>query len=203
MSFQRSPLSYLLAGISSLPVPPRQFEFIYRFTITPPPDTRRLQIWVPLAANTQYQRVTLLKAEGPIRWRETSDPVFNNPMLSGEVLQPPVQPLEVALHFRVVRAESYALASPETNLSRYLMPDRLVPLDTRFQEMARQIAGEKTTALEKARALYDFVLGYMAYDKSGTGWGRGDAVYACDVRRGNCTDFHSLFIALARSLIAA
>jgi len=39
----------------------------------------------------------------------------------------------------------------------------------------------------------------MKYDKSGSGWGRGDAVYACDVKTGNCTDFHALFIALARS----
>ncbi|MGH9446216.1 MAG: transglutaminase-like domain-containing protein, partial [Terriglobia bacterium] len=29
--------------------------------------------------------------------------------------------------------------------------------------------------------------------------GRGDALWACDSHHGNCTDFHSLFIALARS----
>ncbi|MBI3194808.1 MAG: transglutaminase domain-containing protein, partial [Ignavibacteriae bacterium] len=29
--------------------------------------------------------------------------------------------------------------------------------------------------------------------------GQGDAIYACDVKRGNCTDFHSLFIGLARA----
>jgi transglutaminase-like putative cysteine protease len=29
--------------------------------------------------------------------------------------------------------------------------------------------------------------------------GRGDAIYACNVKEGNCPDFHSLFIALARS----
>jgi transglutaminase-like putative cysteine protease len=40
----------------------------------------------------------------------------------------------------------------------------------------------------------------MKYDKSGTGWGRGDAVYACDARAGNCSDFHAYFIALARSI---
>jgi len=44
------------------------------------------------------------------------------------------------------------------------------------------------------------VIGRMRYDKSGTGWGRGDAKYACDIRTGNCTDFHSYFIALARSV---
>ena len=40
----------------------------------------------------------------------------------------------------------------------------------------------------------------MRYDKSGTGWGRGDAMHACDVRTGNCTDFHAYFIALSRSI---
>ena len=40
----------------------------------------------------------------------------------------------------------------------------------------------------------------MRYDKSGTGWGRGDAVFACDAKRGNCTDFHALIIGMARSV---
>ena len=37
----------------------------------------------------------------------------------------------------------------------------------------------------------------MRYDKSGTGWGHGDVLYACDAKKGNCTAFHSLFIAMA------
>src|SRR5690349_10024048 len=45
----------------------------------------------------------------------------------------------------------------------------------------------------------DYVLATMRYDKSGEGWGRGDAVWACTSKRGNCTDFHSLFIAMMRS----
>ena len=59
---------------------------------------------------------------------------------------------------------------------------------------------EKSDDLERAKALYDHVIGRMRYDKSGTGWGRGDALYACDARTGNCTDFHAYFIALARSI---
>ena len=47
--------------------------------------------------------------------------------------------------------------------------------------------------------IYEYVTSVMKYDKTGKGWGRGDAVYACDIRRGNCTDFHSLFIAPARA----
>jgi len=39
----------------------------------------------------------------------------------------------------------------------------------------------------------------MRYDKSGTGWGHGDTLWACDSKRGNCTDFHSVFLSMARS----
>jgi transglutaminase-like putative cysteine protease len=50
-----------------------------------------------------------------------------------------------------------------------------------------------------ARALYEVVNTHMRYGKEGVGWGEGDAVWACDSRYGNCSDFHSLFISLARA----
>ena len=50
----------------------------------------------------------------------------------------------------------------------------------------------------QARALYDYIIDNMRYMKSGI-YGTGDAVYACDALTGNCTEFHSLFISLARS----
>jgi len=56
-----------------------------------------------------------------------------------------------------------------------------------------------TTPIEKARAIYDYVFTTMRYDKTGTGWGRGDSEWACDSKHGNCTDFHSLFASMARS----
>jgi transglutaminase-like putative cysteine protease len=49
------------------------------------------------------------------------------------------------------------------------------------------------------QAFYDYVYRTMRYNKDGTGWGRGDAVWACANKRGNCTDFHSLFIGMLRS----
>jgi transglutaminase-like putative cysteine protease len=54
--------------------------------------------------------------------------------------------------------------------------------------------------LEVGRALYEHTLERMKYDKpAGGGWGRGDSEWACDARYGNCTDFHSYFIGLARA----
>jgi transglutaminase-like putative cysteine protease len=43
-------------------------------------------------------------------------------------------------------------------------------------------------------------MAHMAYDKSGKGWGRGDTRYACDVGKGNCTDFHALFNSMCRAV---
>jgi transglutaminase-like putative cysteine protease len=60
------------------------------------------------------------------------------------------------------------------------------------------VKGKKGDA-QKAQAIYEKVTGMMKYDKSGTGWGRGDAIFACDAKRGNCTDFHALIIGAARS----
>jgi transglutaminase-like putative cysteine protease len=51
----------------------------------------------------------------------------------------------------------------------------------------------------QARALYDWVFAHMQYDKSVPGWGLGDIPYCLKIGKGNCTDFHTLFIALARA----
>jgi len=80
-----------------------------------------------------------------------------------------------------------------------LQPDALVPITGLPAELAVKVTAGKTQTLDKARAIYDYVFTTMGYDKTGTGWGRGDVLYACDAKKGNCTDFHSLFIAMSRS----
>jgi transglutaminase-like putative cysteine protease len=80
-----------------------------------------------------------------------------------------------------------------------LAPDKLVPVTGLPAELAAKVSEGRSTQLERARAIYDYVFRTMRCDKTGTGWGRGDVLYACDAKKGNCTDFHSLFIAMTRS----
>jgi transglutaminase-like putative cysteine protease len=84
-------------------------------------------------------------------------------------------------------------------LERSLAPDRLVPTDGLIAQLAAQETRGLTDPLDKARAVYRYVVSTMKYDKSGQGWGRGDAIYACNIRKGNCTDFHALFIGMMRA----
>src|SRR5262249_39617649 len=83
-------------------------------------------------------------------------------------------------------------------LDKFLQPDRLAPPDGKHLKL---LDGKKLPAdpMDQARELYEIVNGMMSYAKDGTEWGRGDVNWVCDSRFGNCTDFHSLFIALARS----
>ncbi len=80
-----------------------------------------------------------------------------------------------------------------------LGPDALVPLGGPVAAFAQTVP-RGGDAFVTGRHIFDAVLDSMAYDKSIPGWGRGDAVRACDVKTGNCTDFHALFIGAARSL---
>ena len=101
--------------------------------------------------------------------------------------------------FAALRKADYGSAPAPKNLARFLEPDRRVPINGRIKELADENTRGKQGTVEKAHALYDFVFQTVRYDKSGTGWGRGDSLWVCDAKHGNCTDFHSLFISLARA----
>ncbi len=101
--------------------------------------------------------------------------------------------------FQVHRLEKSIYEEPLPDPGRYLKPERLVPSNENFRSIASEVVEGKKGDLARARALYGHVIDEMRYMKHGIGWGKGDAVYACDVRTGNCTHFHSYFIALARS----
>jgi transglutaminase-like putative cysteine protease len=116
--------------------------------------------------------------------------------------------IPVTIHFKVRRIEEAADAEkaqaniPEPTdgaFARDLNPDRLVPTDGQIKQVSAEIGEPNGSSYQQARAIYDYVIANMSYDKSGKGWGRGDAIYACNVKKGNCTDFHSLFIGIARA----
>ena len=84
-------------------------------------------------------------------------------------------------------------------MNRFVSPDTLIPTYGKIKELAVQVTGSQTGTVAKAKAAYDYLFTNMRYDKTGSGWGRGDAVWACDAKHGNCTDFHSPFIGMLRA----
>jgi transglutaminase-like putative cysteine protease len=174
-----------------------QFEFVYRVKL--PEIKGEARLWIPLAKTDAFQTVTEEEVNIPMKWEKVRDRDYGNDIC---VLRP--QPEDsgktIELRYRVVRKEKTAYPASSAEAARYLHPEKLVPVNETFRTLAQKATAGKTDDLERAKALYDHVIGRMRYDKSGTRWGRGDAVYACDARTGNCTDFHAYFIALARSV---
>jgi transglutaminase-like putative cysteine protease len=198
----------LLAAVE--PGRERAFTFDYKATVKDiPAGTQKLELWIPVPHDDAYQRIANLHVETPYP-SKVSVGDQGNAILHLEIAAPKETSVPVTVTFEAARKERIQptvsmgrnTAPPPADLDRWLRPDRLVPIDKRIRRWAKEVvdAAHAKTDLEMARAIYNHVVATVKYDKSGTGWGRGDIYFACDERRGNCTDFHAIFIGYARAM---
>lgn len=222
--FRRSLLiaTSLLASTLAFTQSTRHFDFRYEFTVQSVDAGKELRLWIPMATTDQYQTVKIVRVSGDLPLKKTREKRFGNsmfyasaPAAAGE------RDYKFSIEYDVIRRERTTLSDADREASKnpgamtaanqrspivrnaavkeYLKPDKLVPVSGLPAELAVKTVDGRTGDLQKARAIYDYVLANLKYDKSGTGWGRGDTLWVCDAKRGNCTDFHSLFISMARS----
>ncbi|MBI1852999.1 MAG: transglutaminase domain-containing protein [Planctomycetes bacterium] len=185
--------------------PKRSFEFTYHADLKDVPATaKKIRIWVPLPKTTAVQTIDNLKISGPGEAKIADEPINGNRMAYFEVANPGTSPLSLNLTLLATRLEnqidlSAAAGATTTPDARYLQSDRLGAIDDTVRKMTTEATRDKATPLDQARGIYDAVIGHMKYDKTGTGWGRGDTSFACTAGRGNCTDFHALFMSMCRA----
>lgn len=203
-------LSFVLfLSLTALAQQSRHFTFRYGFTVRNIQPGQQIEVWFPQARSDQFQEVKIVSVEGDLPLEKTRESKYGNTIFHAAAPKAAQEEYKFTVEYDVVRHERIGLPragvqprpvrTSEKEANQYLGPDRLVPVTGRLAEIAaRQVAGRSGT-MNRARALYDYVFNTMRYDKSGTGWGRGDAEWACDSKRGNCSDFHSVFIAMARS----
>ncbi|MGH8015309.1 MAG: transglutaminase-like domain-containing protein [Candidatus Zixiibacteriota bacterium] len=185
------------------------FTFSYNVRLENIPDSSKsVEIWVPLPSDNGVQQITNYRISSNLSYELYKDPEYDNQFVhftsNGEF----PKSFEVGLELDVVRSEQNGLTgttagnehNSSNDLARFLKPDILVPIDGPIAEEAQQVIIGSLSPFQKIEAIYNHLFETMKYDKSGIGWGRGDALYACDARKGNCTDIHSLFIGMARSL---
>ncbi|GFE56266.1 transglutaminase-like domain-containing protein [Geobacter sp. AOG1] len=198
-------LNALAHGAAAAEPTKRHFFFSYKVRLGDVP-AGALRLWIPVAPNNGEQTVRLAKVSSPVPLTPEKEDEYGNSLLFGSV-KAPAKEVEIELLYDVTRRETQGDLTgsgttgsvPREELARFLMPDRLVPLNERIRKLAAEVTAGRATPLAKARAIYDYTVDNLSYDKSGTGWGRGDIDYVCDLKRGNCTDFHSLFIGLCRA----
>ena len=192
--------------------PTRTFRFTYNFTVKDiPSGAKRVRVWIPLPQTDQHQTVRVLAVKAPVKMRMTQESEYGNHMMYAEIQNPAAGKAEFTLEYKITRREysrgDYARLKQtdqkpsvvSASMNRLIAPDNLIPTDGKIKELAVEVTGNQSGAVAKAKAAYDYLFTNMRYDKTGSGWGRGDAVWACDSKRGNCTDFHSPFIGMLRA----
>lgn len=186
----------------------RRIELTFQIKIEElPKASSTVKLWIPYPPTNSYQKLNNFKINNDISYKILEDNVYHNKFIYFEI-KPKLLKENLAITYDITRYyySSWKNDPPhkeETSqmlLKRFLMPDKLIPIRGKIAEEAYKVAGKGSSSLEKAQLLYDYLAKSLKYDKSGKGWGRGDAIYMCNFRKGNCTDFHSLFIGEARSL---
>lgn len=221
MSLLMQVISWLLVlvGTTASTAPPRTRTVLFGYKAVIgqlPAGTRQVDIWIPVPHSNPFQQISELTIVSPYPYQVDSAQYGNRMMHLHLQNSPgkefPGKEFSVDMQFKATRKEhlqpqrqtrsTIEKRPVDPYMNRWLQPDRLVPIDGEIKRWAKAVVdsvGAKTD-LQRARAIYNHVIATVKYDKTGTGWGRGDIYYACDARRGNCTDFHAIFIGYCRAL---
>jgi transglutaminase-like putative cysteine protease len=189
----------------------RRFETTYAVGIPELPlDARQLEIWAPFPCTNLDQEIHSIEVKTSMSYEVRYDSVYGNAVLhavaSGNDHRSGLKLIICTQASRYERSVCISGYLPEVlsvnNGSPFraqLAENRLVRFTPEILEISATIKKRARTPVNIAKAAYDHVLENMKYDKTGDGWGQGDAQFACSIGKGNCTDFHSLFLAIVRA----
>jgi transglutaminase-like putative cysteine protease len=187
------------------------FDARLEFVLTAPEDTKKLRAWLSMPQEDPNQTVRDFRVDAPVAHRIEKDSEGNT-VVYVEAENPPKE-IKVVETFRLTRREQRTALDPtKTRLisdderrthAKHLDANANVVISDEIQELAAKIAAEEKNPIVAARKLYDWTLENVEY------WVKypdrmkaspvGSSEHCLNTRTGNCTDFHSLWAALARA----
>ncbi len=166
-----------------------------------------VRAWIPIAQDGDYQTVTDVTYSAPAATdAEITVDIEFNKMLYLE-WGADVAPADrtATLSFKAERQE-VRVSDPvddgseiPSDIKQYLEGSDLVPVNDQVKAAADEITAGKTDSVEKARAIYDWIIQNMNRDESVKGCGTGDVCALLDTKAGKCTDINSVFVGLCRA----
>ena len=179
----------------------RQFEITYRVALKNEKTPARL--WLPVPQDAlDYQRVVDLSWHSPVPASVSWEQASRAPIVAATWPEPGT-PREIEITARVAtrdRAGFYPDASHE-ELAEYLRPTASSPTDGIVLAKAREIVGARTAPLDKARAIYDWIIDNTFRRAETRGCGLGNIAFMLESgdMGGKCADINSLYVGLARA----
>ncbi len=170
-----------------------------------------VRAWVPVATSGDYQMVAdeAIVADGATKAEMTEDKQGNKMAYIewGADVDPSARKADVSFHAVRLEALRPDLSKesgevPADIAEKYLGSSKMVAADDpAVKALAEEITKGKTTNVDKARAVYDWIYDNMNRDNDVVGCGDGDVcrLIGEDQRAGKCTDINSVFVALCRA----
>ena len=169
---------------------------------------KKVRLWIPLPHDSEYQTVDGIEYDAGSASSVISGDDWGNQILYVE-WDENAEPADrvVTIHFDVKREE---VLHPEIKedenevfseeIKKNLEPSKNLPLNDQVKAKAMEVTEGKSTDLEKARAIYDWVIANMNRNEEVKGCGEGDVCALLDTTMsGKCTDINSMFVALCRA----
>ncbi len=189
------------------------FDARHELKVMVPEGAKKLRVWMTVPQDAPQQRVTGFRVVSPFAYRIERDKTEGSKFLYVEAVAPTAREFTIVTTFRVTREEVRNRLNPANakplsqserkDLARYLESNTYIIIDDRIRDLAKQIVGDEKNPLMAARKIYDYVLNYAEYwvvdpaNKKASPV--GSAEYCLTTRTGNCTDFQSLWISIARA----
>ncbi|MES1214500.1 MAG: transglutaminase-like domain-containing protein [Bacteroidota bacterium] len=174
-----------------------------------PGNGKELSVWIPVPVSNDRQRVEITSADLTLG-KITREEKYGNKMYYRRVdisSWPQKDTLHISLAYNVklnekkVQEASQLSPIPKTvpqNMQVYLAGNRLIPLEGPVANLTKQLDLPSQPILA-ARQVYDYLINAMVYNYKAPGAGRGDVIWACTNKTGDCSDYNSIFIGICRS----
>jgi transglutaminase-like putative cysteine protease len=185
----------------------RTFEITTTVEISDPTGTMRLWLPVPLREDTDYFQHVDHSWTGNFKdARNIKYDSFGTGILFAEWKDDEKSPrLEFNTQFKTKNRQidfstpSKTKEDPEV-LNQYRKPSRLIQTDGIVAETAQKIVNGKKNDLDKARAIYEWIVENTFRDPKVRGCGVGDisSMLKTENLGGKCADLNGLFVGLAR-----
>jgi transglutaminase-like putative cysteine protease len=201
------------AGAQQAPYDPRPagwrtFEITTHVEILKPTGPSR--VWVPVpSVESDYQKVLGNTWSGNGSARILSDGKYGAAMVVSEWSESQKAPvLEVVSNFSTQnRAIDFGKRNPNIKIDPAtakfsVAPTELIPTDGIVRKTAYEITRGKSTDLQKARAIYDWIVDNTQRNPKTRGCGVGDikAMLETGDLSGKCADLNALYVGLARAV---
>ena len=201
-------LVFILAQVASVALSAQSHSGVVtlKVDLTAQGSGQEARLWIPYPVSDAHQVISDIQVVGDYASSGVyTDRTFGTPILYAQWPKE-AKSRTLTFSFAVERQEIRQTGFPTTepawnpaDYAEYLKPTSLGPVDGEVKKLADSITENKTTVLEKSRAIYDWIVDNMYRDPETIGCGKGDVCLLLKKPGGKCTDISSVFIALCRA----